>query len=70
MPQNPVADEEDWLTTRETAELMRVAIQTLANWRAAGLGPPYWKLSDGRAGRVRYLRRDVLKWRTERQVAA
>ena len=70
MPQNPIADEEDWLTPPEAAEVVKVAVQTLANWRAAGLGPPYSKLSEGRAGRVRYLRRDVLRWRAERQVAA
>ena len=70
MPQNPISDEDDWLTPPETADLLNVAVQTLANWRAAGLGPAFSKLSDGRAGRVRYLRRDVDVWRAERRVVA
>ncbi|MET7781524.1 helix-turn-helix domain-containing protein [Streptomyces mirabilis] len=63
-------NDEDWLTPSETAEVVNVAKQTLANWRALGTGPSYSKLSGGRGGRVRYRRRDVLAWLDERQVAA
>lgn len=65
-----VPEAEDWLTPPEAAEVVNVAPQTLANWRASGIGPRYSKLSEGRAGRVRYLRRDVLVWLAERRVAA
>lgn len=54
--------DEDWLTARETSSLAKVAEKTLANWRSLGIGPPYRKLSQGRGGRVRYRRSDVIAW--------
>ena len=39
-----------WLTTEQTATQLGLAARTLANWRAAGQGPPFVKV--GR--RVRY----------------
>ena len=39
-----------WLTTEQTASQLGLAARTLANWRAAGQGPPFAKV--GR--RVRY----------------
>ncbi|NNN36124.1 helix-turn-helix domain-containing protein [Streptomyces sp. S3(2020)] len=62
--------DEEWLTPSETAEVVNVAKQTLANWRALGTGPSYSKLSKGRGGRIRYRRHDVLAWLAERKVAA
>lgn len=70
MSQKADVAEEDLLMPVETGELARVSTQTLANWRAAKTGPPYLKLSTGRAGRVRYRRADVLRWLSEREVAA
>lgn len=70
MSQLAMAGDEDWLTPSEAAEIVNVAPQTLANWRAQGIGPSYSKLSEGRGGRVRYLRRDVLTWLDKRRVAA
>jgi hypothetical protein len=70
MPQKVDVSAEDWLTPTEAGALAKVATQTLANWRASKIGPPYTKLSTGRAGRVRYRRRDVLRWLDEREAAA
>lgn len=61
MPPVPDGDE-TWLTARETSDIARVAEKTLANWRSLGIGPPYRKLSPGRAGRVRYARSQVIAW--------
>lgn len=63
-------DEDEWLTPDETGALTKVAKQTLANWRAAKIGPPYTKLSDSQAGRVRYRRSDVIRWLDDRKAAA
>lgn len=70
MSQLTMAGDEDWLTPSEAAEIVNVAPQTLANWRTQGTGPSYSKLSEGRGGRVRYRRRDVLAWLDQRRVAA
>ncbi|MGW3927859.1 helix-turn-helix transcriptional regulator [Streptomyces microflavus] len=70
MPQSDIPPGDDWLNPQETAALAKVAVQTLANWRARKSGPRYTKLSSGRTGRVRYRRSDVLTWLDERQVAA
>lgn len=70
MPQKPEDEADDWLTTREASDLAKVAVQTLTNWRALNTGPPYTKLSDGKAGRVRYRRRDLMAWLDRRRVAA
>lgn len=70
MPQHAMAGDEVWHTPIETAEIVNVAPQTLANWRAQGTGPSYSKLSEGRAGRIRYRRSDVLAWLAQRGVAA
>ena len=51
-----------WLTPRETSELVRLTVKTLANWRSLGIGPPYRKMSPGRGGRIRYQRSGVDAW--------
>jgi hypothetical protein len=60
LPRAPGLD--DWLTTRETAEMSRLSLQTLANYRWQGVGPAYTKLRPGRSGPIRYRRRDVEQW--------
>ncbi|MEV3847931.1 helix-turn-helix transcriptional regulator [Streptomyces microflavus] len=70
MPQNDGCHDDLWLSPQETAALTKVAVQTLANWRAMKSGPRYTKLSSGKTGRIRYRRSDVLAWLNERQVAA
>lgn len=46
--------EEEHLSPREAAHLIRVTPKTLSNWRALNIGPRYTKLSPGRGGRIRY----------------
>jgi predicted DNA-binding transcriptional regulator AlpA len=50
------------LTTRETAELLRLAITTLEHWRLEGRGPHFLRLSSRQ---VRYRRTDVDRWLAE-----
>ncbi|GAA3256044.1 helix-turn-helix transcriptional regulator [Streptomyces lavendulae] len=63
-------DPGELLKPPEVSKLLKVAVQTLANWRAAGVGPAYTKLSPGRAGRIRYRLHDVESWLDEQQEAA
>ena len=51
------------LAPPQAAELLGVAIQTLASWRTMGVGPNFC-----RAGRlVRYYHQDILEWLQERK---
>ncbi|MDI5964826.1 helix-turn-helix domain-containing protein [Streptantibioticus silvisoli] len=71
MPQEVLGDVDDWVTPQEASRLVKVTVQTLANWRARKTGPAYKKISPGRAGRVRYSRQTVLAWiNGEREPAA
>ena len=50
------------LSTSELAELLRIPVSTLYNWRYNRLGPPGF-----RVGRhLRYRREDVDQWLNER----
>ncbi len=52
------------IDTHEVAQLLGLAEITIAQQRARGEGPPFF-----RVGRhVRYIRRDVLAWRDARRV--
>lgn len=42
------------LTSREAAEFLNVAQQTLQNWRSKGIGPEYETLGQNKKPRVRY----------------
>jgi len=46
------------LDPRETAQLLRVSLTTLARWRMQGAGPGYVKLGKC----VRYPETDLLRW--------
>ncbi|MEV7600046.1 helix-turn-helix domain-containing protein [Kitasatospora sp. NPDC089797] len=59
MHQSDASDLEIWLTPREASLILKVAPQTLANWRALENGLPFTKLGDGPAARVRYSLRDI-----------
>lgn len=53
----------------DDAELRAIApAGTLRNWRSAGAGPPFYKLSRGKAGRVAYYGADLLAWLETRRV--
>ncbi len=51
-------DPQTYLTTAETARLLRVSEVTLARWRIEGQGPAFNKFGK----RVLYARDDVLTW--------
>jgi excisionase family DNA binding protein len=56
-------DDDDLLTEREAAELLKVSPQTVEGWRHAGTGPPFARI--GRS--PRYLRRNVRAWVEQRR---
>lgn len=51
--------EPDALSTDEAARFLGAGAQTLANWRAKRIGPPYFKMY----GIIRYSRHDLEAWR-------
>lgn len=62
-----IAEMDGDLTPADLAALLKVSTQTLAHWRHRGEGPPYYKLTPGRGGRVRYRRADLIRWLEERR---
>lgn len=61
------ADMEDgaiarFLSPKGASERYDIAVQTFANWRSLGIGPPFHKISPGRGGRVRYDRVELDRW--------
>lgn len=60
---------DEWLTPHETAQMVKLSVQTLANHRSQRIGIPYTKLSEGRAGRVRYRLSDVREYLSGQAVA-
>lgn len=59
---NVLADEDDYLTTKELAALLKRSLDTLRDWRDKGTGPTFIKM--GRA--VMYPRTAVNEWLSER----
>jgi predicted DNA-binding transcriptional regulator AlpA len=53
----------------ELAEMIGVSVSRLAQWRMAGHGPKYIKLSAGKSGAIRYRMSDVQEWINESEVA-
>lgn len=56
---------EQLLNEDAAASYLSLAVQTLRNWRVAGGGPPFIRISP-RA--IRYRRRDLIAWINERKV--
>lgn len=54
------------LTTQEAADYLGQKQQTLANWRSAGAGPPFYKVGAA----VQYRVSDLETWIEARRVAA
>jgi len=46
------------------AKILGVAVKTLANWRAAGTGPPYVRVEHS----IRYRESDVARWIAEKRI--
>jgi excisionase family DNA binding protein len=55
-------DDQLWLTTPEVAELLRVTVRTIHDWRQQRIGPPAYRI--GR--QLLWKRREVEEW-VERQ---
>ena len=53
-------DNAELLTTAEVAEILKITEPVLGNWRSAGRGPRFLKLTEGQRGRVRYRAADVV----------
>jgi hypothetical protein len=67
-----IVEAERLLTARETARLLGVTVYTLRGWRgrnprAGREGPPFIRIG-GRVGRVRYSRKALQKYLSERTV--
>ncbi|WP_342215977.1 helix-turn-helix transcriptional regulator [Nocardia brasiliensis] len=56
MPQH---DNEEWLTRKEVADLIKYSTKTLANWGSQGIGPRFEKVEGGHP---RYRVSDVVDW--------
>ena len=54
-----MTDEEVMLTSKQTAELCGVTLNTLQKWRTRGNGPKYVKFGGSNSAAVRYPRKDV-----------
>jgi hypothetical protein len=50
------------LKPSQVAELLKVTVETLANWRYKGLGPSFVKRTPALRGRVLYRLSAVLEW--------
>ena len=53
------------LTPAEVADLLKISVGTLNNWRYAGRGPAWIDISDipgGKHKRVRYAASDIAAW--------
>lgn len=50
---------DDLLTPQEVADILRVAVTTLEQWRGQRKGPVYKKLGTGSRSPVRYRRGDI-----------
>lgn len=50
------------LTSKQVADELGIAEQTLANWRHMRRGPEFVKTSPGRGGRVWYRRSAIDAW--------
>lgn len=50
------------LNQKQTAEIIGVSSSTLENWRKEGVGPEYKKVSNGKKGRVLYVKTCLVEW--------
>ena len=50
------------LTPNDLAARWQISVKTLANWRCAGIGPVYIKLSGRRNTRVMYREIDIVEY--------
>jgi predicted DNA-binding transcriptional regulator AlpA len=58
-------EQQIWLTRKELAERLGVAVQTIAAWAVQGTGPRYARFNNGP---VRYALADVAAWEQQQMV--
>lgn len=51
-----------YLTSEETAELLKISRRTLERMRLTGDGPPFMKIGSGKRSRVLYKHADIADW--------
>lgn len=57
-----LAQERQFLTTVEAADILRLKPRTLEALRVEGTGPRYYKMGPGKRARVVYTRTDLESW--------
>ncbi len=62
-PEREHGQQQQFLTERETADLLRVSARTLQRWRISADGPPFCAFG----GRRLYERRIVMSWALTRR---
>ena len=62
-PAREHGQQQQFLTERETAELLRVSARTLQRWRLTGDGPPFYAFG----GRRLYAGEEVMSWSKTRR---
>lgn len=65
-----MSDQDDLLTSAETAALLGIKVNTLEIWRSKGNGPAFLKLGNAPQAPVRYLRSRVIEWLEKRLYAS
>jgi hypothetical protein len=60
-------DPRDVVSRKEAAALLGVSGRTLEAWASAGGGPPYVRMGQGPAARVRYRVGALSQWLTDRE---
>lgn len=61
------AIEETAIDDKEAAAMLGVSRRTLQDYRQRGEGPPYFKVRANEKAPVRYVRREVLKYREQQR---
>jgi hypothetical protein len=57
------------ITAAQLALRWSLSVETLAQWRAAGSGPPWVRIGDGQRPRVRYRMSDVIAYERKQESA-
>jgi Helix-turn-helix domain len=59
MENDPLDKYPAMMTAGQVAEYLGTTVKLLAQWRTRGSGPPWTKVTPGKAGLVRYPREDL-----------
>ncbi len=59
-------NQDELLTSAETAALLSIKTNTLEIWRHKGKSPPFIKMGDKPQAPVRYVRSAVMEWLAQR----